>query len=250
MGDRKPALPQKVIAQITPAVFRPPEAQVKAAKIIARDILGNSPGRRRAPAVYLAIGIAKRGKETKCEYGEAAIRWAIYDLATAGFLAVHLSKAPKPEDLDSRIIVAVHGPGDLAGFEIESIGNPWDWWQGGDTDRQDAEADRLESSTVSGKDQDESPAVQSLADRMTVESKPMLQVTATPPQAIVNGLAYALKPPAVTLLTAIIDAGGEWINGGEEVNQASRVVAKMPVPVRLLIEAEPGKGFRLRKPTT
>ena len=74
-----------------------------------------------------------------------------------------------------------------------------------------------------------------------------IRVTSKPPQAIVNGTPFALKPTAAKLLSAIVKAGGEWVNGHSLVNQPSRVVAGMPPDVRSLIEAGAGKGFRLRQ---
>ena len=40
-----------------------------------------------------------------------------------------------------------------------------------------------------------------------------IRVTAKPPQAIIYGIPFSLKPTAVKLLSAIVKAGGEWVNG-------------------------------------
>lgn len=76
---------------------------------------------------------------------------------------------------------------------------------------------------------------------------PRYVVSNDPPQITIDGTAYALAAKAATFFEALIVANGEWINGHSVVNQPSRIVAVMPLEVRLRVESEPGKGFRLKK---
>ncbi|MBU4270802.1 MAG: hypothetical protein KKE86_04225 [Planctomycetes bacterium] len=83
-------------------------------------------------------------------------------------------------------------------------------------------------------------------DRLAGAANDTPIVSLTPPQITIDGTAYAVTEEAAKLLNDLVTAN-DWVSGHSIVNQPSRVVAKMPDPVKKLVESAPGKGFRLRR---
>lgn len=92
----------------------------------------------------------------------------------------------------------------------------------------------------------ESPAGDpSLSVRPVAERGPRLTVMLNPPQAVLDGQAFALDPDGALLVDALIKADGDWVASAKLDMRADRVRKKLPKQVGALVEAEPGKGFRI-----
>jgi hypothetical protein len=79
-------------------------------------------------------------------------------------------------------------------------------------------------------------------------STTQLSVSLDPPQATFpDGTTHVITHEAAKLLNALVEAD-DWVPASKVVNQPSRVRDNMPQPVRILIEASTGKGFRIKPP--
>jgi hypothetical protein len=85
-------------------------------------------------------------------------------------------------------------------------------------------------------------------DRTDEESEPEIVVSISPPQVTIGKFAYALTDLAATFMDALVKAG-DWVSGQSITDQPSRVKSQMPKEVQKVIEAAPGKGFRIRPRT-
>lgn len=96
------------------------------------------------------------------------------------------------------------------------------------------------------KSDDAAPRSQESPPVGNAERKPRLAVIANPPQAILDGTAYAVTPDAVTFLHALLVARGEWVGPKAHGVRTNRVIKGLPKEIRSLIETAGAKGARLK----
>ena len=82
-------------------------------------------------------------------------------------------------------------------------------------------------------------------DPQAPAATPRLTVVLQPPQAVLDGTAFALKPDGAVLIDALLKANGDWIAGRKLDMRADRVRNNLPQELRDLVESSPGKGFRI-----
>jgi len=76
---------------------------------------------------------------------------------------------------------------------------------------------------------------------------PRIVVSLDPPQVVLDGAAYALTPDGAAFLQTLVEANGDWVAGSSIPDiRADRVKGRLPAPIRDLIEASTGKGYRLK----
>ena len=80
------------------------------------------------------------------------------------------------------------------------------------------------------------PQVQASAPTGNAKPKPRLLVTNHPPQATLDGTAYAIKPDAAVFLIALLQANGDWVSPNTHGVRTNRVVKALPAEIRALIE--------------
>lgn len=81
-----------------------------------------------------------------------------------------------------------------------------------------------------------------------------LVISLEPPQAVLDGRAYALTEQGAMFLDAVVAAEGNWVTGGEiavrhslfDSQRIKRIKDRLPGPLVRLVESAPGRGSRLR----
>lgn len=89
---------------------------------------------------------------------------------------------------------------------------------------------------------------QSITSRQPAIS-PRISVGFEPEQVTLDGKAYTVSPNAALLFNGLVEANGDWVASKSVHNiRTARVKRTLPPQLRPLIEAERGKGSRLRLP--
>ncbi len=86
-----------------------------------------------------------------------------------------------------------------------------------------------------------------LRRQLPPKSTPRLEVSFVPPQAVLDGQAFALAPDQVDFIQTLLDANGDWISGSQmpDLPRPDRVCKKLPAPIGELVESAASKGFRI-----